>query len=185
MTTEEWINSQKKSGLQPLNPLFRRPDVTIREVERLKESGQKVAMVMPFTFHLPNADGTTTPWVLPYEPLVSIEGENVIIKRNVAKSAARGSIKERWCEGDVKISIEGTFVSDDLQKYPTTEIQKLRKVIKQRQAIKVENELLQLFNVNHIIIEDYKLPFSKGENVQNYSLSALSDDVYNLFIEVK
>lgn len=165
----------------PLNPFFRRGDVTIREVKELVESGQTVAMVMPFSFQLPDNSW----WLLPYEPLVSIQGENIIIKRNVSKSDGRGSIKERWAEGDIKITIDGTFVNDDFYKYPATEVQKLREVIKQRRAIQIQNELLQLLNVNQIVIENYNLPFSKGENVQNYSLSALSDDSYNLFIEVK
>lgn len=166
---------------QPLNPLFRRGDVILREVADLVESGQTVAMVMPFTFYLPD----DSKWLLPYEPLISLQGENIIVKRNVAKSEGRGSIKERWAEGDIKITIDGTFVNADLTKYPATEVQKLRQVITQRRAIKIENELLQLLNVNYLVIEDYSLPFSKGENVQNYSLTALSDDSYNLFIEVK
>ena len=167
--------------IEPFNPLFKRGDIILREVKELVESGQPVAMVMPFTFYLPD----DTPWILPYEPLISVQGENIIIKRNVAKSDSRGSIKERWAEGDIKITIEGTFVNEDLKKYPAIEVQKLRQVATQRRAIKIENELLQLLNVNYIVIEDYALPFSKGENVQNYSLTALSDDSYNLFIEVK
>ncbi|WP_108821048.1 DUF6046 domain-containing protein [Dysgonomonas sp. Marseille-P4361] len=168
-------------AIQPLNPLFRRSDVILREVKELVESGQTVAMVMPFTFYLPD----DSEWLLPYEPLISVQGENVIVKRNVAKSEGRGSIKERWAEGDIKIMIEGTFVNADLTKYPATEVQKLRQVITQRRAIKIKNELLSLLNVNYLVIESYSLPFSKGENVQNYSLTALSDDSYNLFIEVK
>jgi hypothetical protein len=164
-----------------VNPFFRRSDVILREVKELVESGQPVAMVMPFSFQLPDNSW----WLLPYEPLISVSGENIIIKRNVAKSEGRGSIKERWAEGDIKITIEGTFVNADLQKYPATEVQKLREVIMQRRAISIQNELLQLLNVNQIVVESYSLPFSKGENVQNYTIEALSDDSYNLFIEVK
>lgn len=167
--------------VQPINPFFRRSDVILREVKELVESGQTVAMVMPFSFQLPDNSW----WLLPYEPLVDVSLENNIIKRNVAKSEGRGSIKERWSEGDIKITIEGTFVNADLVKYPATEVQKLREVAKQRRAIGVQNELLQLLNVSQIVIEEYSLPFSKGENVQNYTITALSDDSYNLFIEVK
>lgn len=165
----------------PLNPLFRRGDVILREVANLVESGQTVAMVMPFAFYLPD----DSRWVLPYEPLISVKGENIIVKRNVAKSEGRGSIKERWAEGDMKITIDGTFVNADLEQYPTTEVQKLRQVVTQRRAIRIENELLQLLNVNYLVVEDYSFPFSKGKHVQNYSLTALSDDSYKLFIEVK
>lgn len=164
-----------------LNPFFRRSDVILREVKELVESGQPVSMVMPFSFRLPDNSW----WQLPYEPLVSVSGENVIATRNVAKSEGRGSIKERWAEGDIKITIEGTFVNADLHTYPSVEVGRLREVIKQRRAIAIQNDLLQLLNVSQIVVESYELPFSKGENVQNYSINALSDDSYNLFIEVK
>lgn len=166
---------------QPLNPLFRRGDIILREVADLVVSGQTVAMVMPFTFYMPD----NSEWLLPYEPLVSVQGDNVIIERNVAKSGARGTIKERWSEGDVKITIDGTFVNNDLNKYPAIEVQRLRQVITQRRPVRIQNELLNYLNVNNIVIKSYSLPFSKGANVQNYSLTALSDDSYNLFIEVK
>lgn len=166
---------------QPLNPLFRRSDVILREVKELVESGQTVSMVLPFSFQMPDNSW----WLLPFEPLVSIRGSNVIIKRNVAKSEGRGTIKSRWSEDDLKITIEGTFVNTDLTKYPATEVQKLRKVIAQRRSIGIQNELLQLFNVSQLAIEDFDIPFTKGENGQNYRLETLSDDSYNLFIEVK
>lgn len=166
---------------EPLNPLFRRDNVMLRKVAEQIENGQTVAMVMPFTFYLSKDEE----WLLPYEPLISVQGENIIIKRNVAKFEGRGSIKERWTEGDIKVIIEGMFVNADPTKYPTTEVQKLRRVITQRREIKIKNELLSLLNVNYLVIENYNLPFSKGENVQNYSLTALSDDSYNLFIKEK
>jgi hypothetical protein len=183
MDYNQWFSEQQreKSGVQPYNPLFRRPDVILREVQELFLSGQEVKMVMPFTLYLPD----DTPWLLPYEPLVSVQAENVIVKRNVAKSEARGSIKERWTEGDIKISLEGSFTHPDLHTYPATDVQKLRQVATQRRAIQIENALLELLNVRYIVIESYSLPFTKGENVQNYTISALSDDSYNLFIEVK
>lgn len=166
---------------QPLNPFLRRSDVILREVKELVESGQTVAMVLPFYFQLSDDSW----WLLPYEPLVSISGENTVIKRSVAKSEGRGTIKSRWSESDLKIKIEGTFVNADLREYPATEVQKLREVMKQRRAIGIQNDLLQIFNVSQLVVESYQFPFSKGENVQNYSIEALSDDSYNLFIEVK
>lgn len=124
-------------------------------------------------------------WLLPYEPLISVSGENIVKMRNVAKSTGRGTIKERWCEGDFKISVQSTFTNDDMYTYTDIEVQKLREAITQKRAIAVQNELLQLLNINQIVVLTYDLPFSKGENVQNWSFEAVSDDSYNLFIEVK
>lgn len=145
------------------------------------ESGRIVEQVMPFSFQMPDNSW----WQLPIEPLVSVSMENIIVKRNVAKSTQRGTIKERWAEGDVKITIEGTFINELLSVYPAAEIDTLRQAITNRKQIAIQNELLQLLNVHYIVVESCKLPFTKGENTQNYSIEAVSDDSYKLFIEVE
>jgi hypothetical protein len=156
-------------------------NITVRDVSNLAQSGQPIAMVLPLSFRLP--DGSW--WLLPVEPLISISGKNTIVRRNVAKSEWRGTIKERWAEDDLLINIQGRFVHSDLYTYPSQELSTLYRAITQRKAIEVKNELLQLMNVHQIVIEPYSFPFSKGENVQNYSIDAYSDDLYELFIEVK
>lgn len=166
-----------------INPYFRRQDVILKEVAELVMSGQTVPMVMPFGFDIPGMIITET-WWLPYEPLVSVSGENVIAMRNVAKSSGRGTIKERWATGDIRITIEGVFVNSDMTKYPAAEVQQLREIIELREPIRIQNELLQLLNVNQIVIESYKLPHTKGENVQNFIIEAVSDDNYDLFIKL-
>ena len=52
-----------------------------------------IAMVFPLSMRLPKAG--TKEWLLPYEPMISITGRNIIVKRNVSKGKVRGSIKER------------------------------------------------------------------------------------------
>lgn len=163
------------------NSLWSKRQITVADASDLVESGQIVSQVMPLQLQMPDNSW----WLLPYEPLISISGENIIKKREIAKSQGIGTIKERWCEGDFQISVQSTFVNDDIYTYTDIEVQKLREAITQKRAIAVQNELLQLLNINQIVVETYKLPFSKGENVQNWSFEAVSDDSYNLFIEVK
>lgn len=166
----------------PFNTIFTKNDrITVCDASDLIQSGQTVSMVLPLSFRLP--DGSW--WLLPVEPLISISGKNTIVRRNVAKSERRGTIKERWAEDDLQINIQGTLVHSDLYTYPSQELSTLYQAITQRKAIEVKNELLQLLNVHQIVVETYSFPFSKGENVQNYSIDAYSDDLYELFIEVK
>lgn len=155
--------------------------ITVREAAELAHAGQWVAMVLPLSFRM--ADGSW--WLFPIEPLISISGKNTIVKRSVAKSERRGTIKERWAEDDLKIIINGKLEHSDLYTYPAEKLSELRQIITQRKAIEVKNELLQLLDVHQIVVETYSLPFSKGENIQNFSLEAYSDDLYELFIEVK
>ena len=164
------------------NTIFSKNDrITVQDAGNLVQSGQATQMVLPLSFRLPNGSW----WEFPIEPLISVSGKNIIVRRNVAKSERRGSIKERWAEDDLSISIQGSFVHSDLFTYPAQELTTLRQAITQRQAIEVKNELLQLLNVHQIVVESYSFPFSKGENVQNFSIDAYSDDLYELFIDVK
>jgi hypothetical protein len=165
-----------------LNTIFTKNDkITVRDAGDLVQSGKTVSMVLPLSFRLP--DGSW--WLFPVEPLISISGKNTIVLRNVAKSERRGTIKERWAEDDLRINIQGSLVHSDLYAYPSQELSTLRQAITQRKAVEVKNELLQLLNVHQIVVESYSFPFSKGENVQNFSIDAYSDDLYELFIEVK
>lgn len=161
--------------------LNRRNNITVHQAKDLMQKGYTVKMVLPLSLRMPDGDW----WLFPIEPLISIAGKNEIIKRSVAKSDKRGTIKERWSEADVQISIQGSFIHPDIYTYPSQNVTDLTNLIRQKTAIEVQNELLQLLDVHQIVIEDYKFPFSKGENVQNYNIEAVSDDLYNLFIDVK
>jgi len=165
-----------------INTIFTKNNqITVRDASNLVQSGPFVAMTLPLSFRL--QDGSW--WEFPVEPLISISGKNVIVKRNVAKSEYRGTIKERWAEDDFQIKIEGSFVQPDLDTYPSQDITTLYQAITQRNAIEVQNSLFQLLKIHQIVVENYSLPFSKGENVQNFSIDAYSDDLYQLFIDVK
>lgn len=156
-------------------------NITVRDAGDLVQSGQTVSMVLPLWIGLKE----DAEWMFPIEPLISVSGKNVIIKRNVAKSDRRGTIKERWAQDDFAINIQGSFVHSDLYTYPENDVQKLMYYVKQKRALCVKNELLAMLDIQQIVIESYSLPFSKGENVQNFSIDAFSDDLYELFIEVK
>jgi len=146
-----------------------------------KSNRRTVSMVLPLWIGLKE----DAEWMFPVEPLISVSGGNVIVKRNVAKSEQRGTIKERWAQDDFSINIQGSFVHPDPHTYPENDVQKLMYYIKQKRALCVKNELFAMLDIQQIVIESYSFPFSKGENVQNFSIDAYSDDLYELFIEVK
>ena len=54
-------------------------------------------------------------WMLPFDPVISVTGKNIIIRRNVLKadSNRRGSIKEIWSQDDYEINIAGVLIGED------------------------------------------------------------------------
>lgn len=125
--------------------------ITVRDASDLAMSGEPVSMVLPLSFRLPDGQW----WLFPVEPLISVSGKNIIVRRNVAKAEKRGTIKERWSEDDLSINIQGSLVHSDLNTYPSDELSTLYQAIRQRKAIEVKNELLQLLDVHQIVIEPY------------------------------
>ena len=132
---------------------------------------------------------------LPYEPLISITGKNVIVKRRVAKLSSEnsnqltGTIKERWSQDDYEITITGVLMGSLLKGnvadcFPIADFEKLKKVLTHAKQIKVNCAPLELLGINDIVIDDFSFPFTKGENVQAYEIKACSDYSYNLLIKV-
>ena len=146
-----------------------------------------------FPFSFVGSDGTK--YLLPYEPMITIQGRNTIARRNVAKiktkegSLLGGSIKERWTQADYEITITGVLIGSLLtgsvkECYPISDFETLRDFMIAPKSIQVECDPLQLLGINRIVIEDFSFPFTKGENVQAYEIKAYSDFDYKLLLEI-
>lgn len=120
-------------------------------------------------------------WILPYEPIITVNGKNVIVKKQVAKGGVRGSIKERWSQDDYQISISGIFINPDNTGYPDKDVKELRRLC-EAAKVQVMSPLLEVFSIDQIVIESFDFPFTSGPNNQAYTLSASSDEIYKLLL---
>jgi len=122
-------------------------------------------------------------FTFPIECNIDISGGNIIAKRNVAKGKKRGTMKERWSQDDYKITISGVFISDEPDKYPSEDLATLMKFCEAPLAIRVYCEPLQALFIDSIVIENYDLPRTKGEDSQYFQLNCLSDNDIELLIK--
>lgn len=175
--------------------LFNHPVVTgedasgYKELMQLGEAEQEdfvrtnvLGVPMRFPLEVKPDDGDW--WLLPLEPLITITGKNIIVKRQVAKGTVRGSVKERWTQDDYQIKIEGALMDLTRNDYPKEDVQRLRNLCG-RAKLKVRCPLFELFSINQIVIESYDFPFTAGVQNQAYTLSASSDDTYKLLLTRK
>lgn len=130
-------------------------------------------------------------YTLPYEPIVNIEGKNIIIKRHPLKQPKNfvGSIKERWSQDDYKINIKGVLIGSLLtgsieECYPKEDFERLRSYFACGERIEVFCEPLNLLDILEIVIVDISFPFTKGENVQAYEINAYSDTPTQVLIDI-
>lgn len=147
--------------------------------ELIRSNALGIPMVCPVSLRLEDSEEE---WYIPYEPLISLTGKNIIVRRQVNKGKIRGSIKERWSQDDYNITIKGVLIGDN--GYPREDVAKLRKYC---EAAKVEVycPLLEIFGISKMVIENYEFPMTTGSNNQNYSLTCYSDDVYKLLLSRK
>lgn len=138
-------------------------------------------MAMPLDIQVP---GKNVMWTMPWEPVITVKGKNVITRRRVAKAEKRGTVKEYWTQDDYEINIQGMVMDYfNEQRYPADDMEMLRRICEARQSLRVNCDLLELFGIQQIVIEDFDFPFTKGENAQGYVLNAYSDDLFDLLID--
>lgn len=149
--------------------------------EQILSNALGVPMRMPLEI---KREGDSDYWLLPFEPLITITGKNVIVKRQVSKGKIRGSIKERWTQDDYQIQIQGILINTEEKAYPRDDVQKLRKYCEAAKW-EVRSPLFEIFSIYQLVVEDYKFPFTSGLVNQAYELSCSSDDTYKLLLKKK
>lgn len=121
-------------------------------------------------------------WLVPIEPLITLTGRNIIVRRQVSKGKIRGSIKERWTQDDYQVKIEGALMDLKRDDYPRDDVQKIRNFC-EAAKLKVRCPLFEIFSINQIVVESYDFPFTKGIQNQQYTINAYSDDTYKLLLK--
>lgn len=151
-------------------------DAELEDVVRTNATG--VPMVLPLRFQVEESGAQE--WLFPMEPMISVNGQNILVRRNVSKGKIRGSIKERWTQDDYSVRIEGILMGMD-GKYPEADVAKLRSFC-EAGHVKALNPLLEIFGISQLAIESWDIPFTSGTINQNYTIQAYSDDIYKLLL---
>lgn len=151
-------------------------DEELEDVVRTNARG--IPMVLPLRFQL--EESGSEEWLFPLEPMISLNGQNILTRRHVSKGTIKGSIKERWTQDDYTVRIEGLLMGKD-GKYPEEDVSRLRAFC-EAGHVKALNPLLEIFGISQLAIESWDIPFTSGTANQNYSIQAYSDDIYKLLL---
>ena len=158
---------------------FNVEDMSDSELEEvIKTNALGVPMVMPLRFQLEESGAKE--WLFPIEPMISINGQNILVRRHVNKGTIKGSIKERWTQDDYTVRIEGILMSRD-GKYPDEDVATIKNFC-EAGHVKALCPLLEIFGISQLAIESWDIPFTTGLTNQNYTITAYSDDIYKLLL---
>ncbi len=171
-----WLfNPQTPAGVTPeMDSLATLSDEQLEEY--IVTNAKGVPMVFPLSFAVEGGPW----WLLPFEPQVTIAGSNVLVKKQVAKGAVRGTIKERWAQGDYSIRINGILMGEN-GRYPEEDVKMLRSFCEAGKVL-VKSPQMELFSITQIVVEDWNIPFTAGQANQAFTINALSDDIYKLLL---
>ena len=151
-------------------------DEELEDVVRTNARG--IPMVLPLRFQL--EESGSKEWLFPLEPMISLNGQNILTRRHVSKGTIKGSIKERWTQDDYTVRIEGLLMGED-GKYPEEDVSRL-KAFCEAGHVKALNPLLEISGISQLAIESWDIPFTSGTTNQNYTIQAYSDDIYKLLL---
>lgn len=160
-------------------------DMEVDVVNYEKETG-KVSIATDFTgiryqYPLTFKSPLLNDFAFPIDPFISLSFKNTITRRQVAKGSTRGTVKERWTEDDVEITITGIFISDD-NTMPEA-VSRLHEYFELHESIEVECALLNSRYIYRIVIESLDFPHTKGSGNQAFQIKAYSDDVFQLLVK--
>jgi len=104
--------------------------------------------------------------------LITINSDkNLVVTRVQGRDYSR---KELVSNGDIKFSVTGQITSGKPDIYPDSEIQKFITVMQYKGIVKINNQVLDQFGIENIIITDFNISPREGfKGLQNYTFNAI------------
>ena len=128
-------------------------------------------------------DGEKREYTFPLDPVVSVNGKNVIARRYVAKGSVTGSVKESWSQDDYEVTIAGSLIEcggEDLN----NRLNDLREILECGEVLAVYNDWLNSgLHINNLVVETFSFPHTKGLQNQTYTIKCFSDSSINVLEE--
>ncbi|MBD5230314.1 MAG: hypothetical protein HDS69_09840 [Bacteroidales bacterium] len=118
------------------------------------------------------------------DAVVAASRENHIV--STALTGRDGTVKEYINSGDwaVNIIIGLQKLNSDgeiADEWPSDELRTLRQLLETKEALRVHSEFLDALNVGRLVIRSYSLTQMTESNYQAVSISAVSDEDYEIF----
>ena len=155
--------------------------------ERVALEGTKVKgreeMKAQAPLTLRREDGTAYAFAL--DPVLSVNGKNVIVRRYVAKGSVTGSVKESWSQDDWEVTIAGVLIGETAKELNEM-VNALSEVLESGEVLRVENAWLNNgYGITQVVVESWQMPHTKGLTAQAYTIRCYSDSSINILEEVQ
>lgn len=104
---------------------------------------------------------------------------------STALTGRDGTVKEYINEGDwavnLVVGVQAVENGEILDDYPSEALRELRRLLDVKAAIEVQSEFLAIFDITKIVIKSYGATQMTEANYQALTISAVSDEDYEIF----
>lgn len=135
-------------------------------------------VLCPLRLERENGEGLTF-----VDAVAAASRENHIV--STVLTGRNGTVKEYINSGDWAVSIvlglqstEGGLIADE---WPGTELREARKLLEQKEALRVHSEFLDALNIGRLVVRSYVVRQMTEANYQVIEVSAVSDEDYEIF----
>lgn len=145
----------------------------VREAMILHYKGENMITRTVFNGETEESDFTTQHVVfIDLAPQISVQ-----TKKNLILTTVQGrdyTRKELVSGGDLVFSVSGNVVSNIIDMYPENDVKKLISIVEYGGIIEVNNMIFDQFNVDRLLIQDFRLERQDCKNIQPYSMTCVA-----------
>lgn len=118
-----------------------------------------------------NFQSDTLVWYDPTAVVAINSDRNLIITKVQGRDYSR---KELVSNGDINFTVTGHILSNVPEVYPSSEVKKFIQVMQYKGIVKVNNIILDQFNIDGIVIKDFSFNTKEGyKSQQDYTFNAV------------
>lgn len=181
LITDKIANEEKKYGEQKLDNNYRVSAIgplgeIVREAMILFYEGeQEIEVVEKYHSDLGDLD---TRHKTKYVTLIDLAPRiSVGSKKNLVMTTVQGrdyTRKELVSGGDRTFNVSGHIVSNMMDEYPTNDVRKFINIMEYGGIVQVNNMIFGQYNIDRILILDYRLEVQECKNDQPYSFTCVA-----------
>ena len=114
-------------------------------------------------------------------------------ERNIVCTVVQGrdgTVKEYISDGDYSVDVSAAILPDGdsadggfmnvEDRYPLPELQDLLELLREKQALEVQSDFLDLFKIHSVAVKSYSVAQETHSNRQAIALSLLSDEAFEI-----
>lgn len=117
------------------------------------------------------------------DAVASVSRERIVV--STALTGMDGTVKEYINEGDwsvkLVVGLQPVRGGEVVDEWPETELRELRRLLELKEALEVRSAFLDVFKITRLVVKSWSVVQSTESNYQSVSISAVSDEPYEIF----